>query len=127
MTTVSWEAELLSLYTAELRDVMRKVRNSMVIDEMILFLPPKLSTFIDRVHEKFDRAPDYKYLRTVCFDAFFENEYQNYSQNTGIGYFSEYVLPFEAIHSDKYVGTVVRLMTNHLQNILEPNTVVLHL
>lgn len=98
--------------------MMREVRNSMVLDEE-LSLSPRLLTFIDRVCEKFDRRVDYKYLRTVCFDAFFQNEYQTFSENIGIGYISEYVLPFEAVHTTKYVDTVVSFMTSHLRNILE--------
>lgn len=125
MTAVSWETELHSLFTTELRAVMREVRNSMVLED-VLHTPPKLLTFIDRVHEKFDRMADYKYLYTVCFDAFFQNEYQTYSGNIGIGYISEYVLPSEAIHTTEYVDTVVRFMTIHLQNILNPNTLLLH-
>ena len=115
---MSWETELHSMFTAELRDVMSEVRNSMVLDHT-LDLPPKLLTFIDRVCEKFDRRVDYKYLRTVCFDAFFQNEYQIYSENIGSGCSSEYMLPFEAVHTTKYVDTVVSFMIIHLRSVLE--------
>lgn len=125
MTAVSWETELHSLFTSELRDVMREVRNAMVLDEE-LSLSPRLLSFIDRVHEKFDRKVNYRYIHTVCFDAFFENDYQNYSENIGIAFFGECVLPLEAVHTTKYVDTVVRFMTIHLQNILNPNTLLLH-
>ena len=118
MTAVSWEIKLYSLYTVELRDVMREVRNSIMMD-YTLDSPLKLLSFIDRVYEKFDREVNYKYIHTVCFDAFFENDYQNYSENMGIAFFNECVLPFEAVHSTKYVDTVVRFMTNHLQTILD--------
>ena len=115
---VSWETELYSLYKSELRNVLREVCNAMVIDDT-LHLPLKLSTFIDRVHAKFDRRADYKYISEMCFHAFLENGYQTYSKNIGIGYSSEYVLPAEAVHTTEYADTVVRFMTIHLQNILD--------
>ena len=118
MTAVSWEAELLSLYTAELRNVLREVCNSMVLDDT-LDLPLKLSKFIGRVHDKFDRRADYKYISEMCFHAFFKNGYQTYPRNVGIGYRTEYVLPAEAVYTSEYADTVVRFMTNHLQNILD--------